>query len=68
MQYLSAVRSLEKQFKRFTLHHIERTKNEEADMLAKASAKGDPLPSDVFFHIIGTLVLGAFVFRRSSKT
>ena len=54
MQYLSAVQSLEKQFKGFTLHHIERSKNEEADMLAKASAKGDPLPSDVFFHIIGT--------------
>jgi hypothetical protein len=23
-------------------------------MLAKAAVKGDPLPSDVFFHIIGT--------------
>jgi ribonuclease HI len=54
MQYLSAVRSLEKQFKGFTLQHIEWNKNEEADMLAKATTKGDPLPSDVFFHIIGT--------------
>jgi ribonuclease HI len=50
MQYLSVVRSLEKQFKGFTLQHIERNKNEEADMLAKAAAKGEPLPSDVFSH------------------
>jgi hypothetical protein len=51
------VRSLEKQFKGFTLQHIERNKNEEADMLAKATVKGDPLPSDVFFHTIGTLTV-----------
>jgi hypothetical protein len=25
-------------------------------MLAKAAANGDPLPSDVFFHTIATLV------------
>ena len=54
MQYLSAVRSLEKQFKGFTLQHIERNNNEETDMLAKAVVKGEPLPSDVFFHTIGT--------------
>ena len=54
MQYLSVVRSLEKQFKGFTLQHIERNKNEDADMLAKAAAKGEPLPSNVFFHTIGT--------------
>jgi ribonuclease HI len=53
MQYLDVVRSLEKQFKGFTLQHIERDKNEEAAMLAKAAAKGEPLPSDVFFHIVG---------------
>ena len=49
MQYLSVMRSLEKQFKGFTLQHIERNKNEEADTLAKAAAKGEPLPSDIFF-------------------
>jgi hypothetical protein len=54
LQYLSVVRSLEKQFKRLTLQHIDRNKNEEVDMLAKAVAKGDPRPSDVFFHTIGT--------------
>jgi hypothetical protein len=33
------------------------SKNEEADMLAKATTKGDPMPSDVFFHTIGTPVV-----------
>jgi ribonuclease HI len=54
MQYLVAIRSLEKQLKGFTLQHIERNKNEEADTLAKAAAKGEALPSDVFYHVIGT--------------
>ena len=54
MQYLVAIRSLEKQFKGFTLQHIERNKNEEANTLAKAAAKGEPLPFDVFYHIVGT--------------
>jgi hypothetical protein len=40
MQYLTAIQSLEKQFKGFTQQHIERNKNEEADTLAKAAAKG----------------------------
>lgn len=44
MQYLAK----EKQFKGFTLQHIERNMNEEAHTLAKAAAKGEPLPSDVF--------------------
>jgi ribonuclease HI len=57
IQYLFVVRSLEKQFKGFTLQHVERNKNEEADMLAKAVVKGEPLPSNVFFHTIGTLVV-----------
>jgi ribonuclease HI len=57
MQYLSVVRSLEKQFKGFTMQHIERNTNEEADMLAKAVAKGESLPSDVFFHTIDTLAV-----------
>lgn len=33
---------------------LDMNKNEEADMLAKSVARGDPLPSDVFFHVIGT--------------
>jgi hypothetical protein len=54
MQYLTAVRSLEKQFKGFTLQHVDHARNEEADALAKAAARGEALPSDVFYHVIGT--------------
>jgi ribonuclease HI len=54
MQYLTAVCGLEKQFKGFTLQHVERNKNEEVDALGKAAAKGKALPSDVFYHVIGT--------------
>jgi ribonuclease HI len=39
MQYLAAIRSLERQFKGFTLQHVDRAKNEEADALAKAAAR-----------------------------
>jgi hypothetical protein len=54
MQYLTTVCSLGKQFKGFTLQHVDRARNEEADALAKAAAKGEALPSDVFYHVIGT--------------
>jgi hypothetical protein len=54
MQYLTAVRSLERQFKGFTLQHVDRARNEEADTLAKAAARGKTLPCDVFYHVIGT--------------
>jgi ribonuclease HI len=54
MQYLTTVRSLEGQFKGFTLQHVDHIKNEEADALAKAAAKGEALSSDVFYHVIGT--------------
>jgi ribonuclease HI len=54
MQYLTAVRSLERQFKGFTLQHVDCARNEEADVLAKAATRGETLPSDVFYHVIGT--------------
>jgi hypothetical protein len=54
MQYLAAIRSLERQFKGFTLQHVDRAKNEDADALAKAAARGESLPSDMFYHVIGT--------------
>jgi ribonuclease HI len=54
MQYLTTVRSLEKQFKGFSLQHVDRARNEEADALPKAAARGETLPSDVFYHVIGT--------------
>jgi ribonuclease HI len=44
LQYLAAVRSLEKQFKGFTLQHVDRARNEEANALAKAAARGKALP------------------------
>jgi hypothetical protein len=31
---------------------VDRAKNEEADALAKAAARGEALPSDVFYHVI----------------
>jgi ribonuclease HI len=40
MQYLATVRSLERQFKGFTLQHVDRARNEETDALAKAVARG----------------------------
>jgi ribonuclease HI len=54
MQYLTAIRSLERQFKGFTLQHVDHARNEEANALAKAAARGETLPSDVFYHVIGT--------------
>jgi hypothetical protein len=33
---------------------VDRAKNEEADALAKADARCEVLPSDVFYHVIGT--------------
>jgi ribonuclease HI len=54
MQYLMAIHSLERQFKGFTLQHVDHARNEEADALAKAAARGKTLPSDVFYHVIGT--------------
>jgi ribonuclease HI len=54
VQYLTAIRSLERQFKGLTLQHVDRAKNEEANALAKAAARGEALPSDVFYHVIGT--------------
>jgi phage terminase Nu1 subunit (DNA packaging protein) len=45
------VQSLEKQFKVFSIQHVDKRKNEQANALVKAAATGDPMPSDVFFQI-----------------
>jgi len=50
--YLEAVRSMEKHFKGFTVIHIPRDENQEADKLAKAAAHKEPLPPDVFYKKI----------------
>jgi hypothetical protein len=36
---------------------VDRARNEEADALAKAAARGETLPSDVFYHVVGTPVV-----------
>jgi hypothetical protein len=33
---------------------MDRAKNEEADALAKVAARGEALPSNLFYHVIGT--------------
>jgi ribonuclease HI len=51
-RYLALVRRIECYFKGFTVEYIERTKNVEADELAKVVACNTSLPADVFFHMI----------------
>ena len=46
--YLDAVRAMEKYFKGFTAIHIPRSQNDEADKLAKAAARKETIPPDVF--------------------
>jgi ribonuclease HI len=50
IRYLVAVRRMEKHFMGFTLRHIPRSENIEADELAKAAAQKAPMPVDVFYQ------------------
>jgi hypothetical protein len=43
---------MEKHFKGYSVQHIPRDDNNEADKLAKAAARNQELPPDVFFEII----------------
>jgi len=43
---------MEKHFKGFTVIHIPRDENQEADKLVKAAAHKEPLPPDVFYEKI----------------
>ena len=43
---------MEKYFKGFTMMHIPRSQNHEADKLAKAASRKEPLPLDVFYEKI----------------
>jgi hypothetical protein len=52
MKYLEKVREIEKHFKGYSVQHIPRDDNNEADKLAKAAARNQELPPDVFFEII----------------
>ena len=50
--YLEAVRAMEKRFKGFTVIHIPRDQNKKADKLAKATARKEVLPPDMFYDKI----------------
>jgi ribonuclease HI len=52
MKYLEKAREMERHFKGFSLQHIPRDDNNEADKLAKAAARNQEMPPDVFFEII----------------
>jgi hypothetical protein len=51
-EILSCNMRMENYFKGFTVEYIERTKNTNADELAKVVAKKEVLPPDVFFQDI----------------
>jgi hypothetical protein len=52
MKYLEKVREMERHFKGYSIQHIPRDDNNEADKLAKAAARNQEFPLDVFFEII----------------
>ena len=43
---------MEKHYSDFTLRHIPRSENMEADELAKAASQNAPMPPDVFFQVL----------------
>jgi ribonuclease HI len=51
-RYLATIHRMENYFKGFTVEHIERAKNTEADELARAAARRAVLPPDVFLQLI----------------
>jgi ribonuclease HI len=52
IKYLKKVREMKKNFNGYTVQHIPRVENNEADMLAKDATQNLPLPPEVFFEII----------------
>jgi ribonuclease HI len=52
MKYLEKVREMERHFKGYSVRHIPRDDNNEADKLVKAAARNQEMPLDVFFEII----------------
>ena len=51
-KYLDTVRRMETSFKGFSIKNIPRGENEKVDLLAKSTAQGLPLPSEVFFETL----------------
>jgi ribonuclease HI len=52
MKYLEKVREMERHFKGYSMQHIPRDDNNEADKLGKAAARNQEMSPDVFFEII----------------
>jgi hypothetical protein len=52
IKYLAEVRKMERDFRGFTVEHLPRMNNGEADELAKKAARGEVMPPDVFFEIL----------------
>jgi hypothetical protein len=52
MKYLEKAREMERHFKGYSLQHIPRDDNNEADKLANVAARNQEMPPDVFFEII----------------
>ena len=52
VKYLDTVRVLERRFQGFTLKHIPRAENTEADELAKAAANNLPIPEGAFYQVL----------------
>jgi hypothetical protein len=54
VKYLAEVRKMERHFWGFTIEHLPRKRNGEADELAKKAARREVMPPDVFFEILTT--------------
>jgi hypothetical protein len=52
IKYLEKVKKMERHIKGYSVQHIPRDDNNEADKLAKAAARNQAMPPDVFFEII----------------
>jgi ribonuclease HI len=52
MKYLEKAREMERHFKGYSVQHIPRDDNNEADKLAKAATRNQELSPDVFFEVI----------------
>jgi hypothetical protein len=51
-RHLALVRRMENYFRGFSVEHIDRSKNTEADALAKAAARKTSLPPHAFFQTL----------------
>jgi ribonuclease HI len=52
VKYLAEVRKMERHFRGFTIEHLPRKNNGEADELTKKAARREEMPPDVFFEIL----------------